>query len=210
MAFNPKQHLMKVRGGAEYLEVKWRLVWFREDHPDWGIETKPVVVDTEKGFAIFQAHVYNAEGRLIASGTKMETARDFGDFVEKAETGSIGRALAVCGYGTQFAPEMEEGERIVDAPVTRPARAEAYSKSAASEHAAVVAERPAPARGAASRSDAQEPNGSSPKPACSTPDCGAELTRGQADYSQKVYGRPMCPACQKRHVRGEAPEAAAA
>ncbi len=35
-------------------------------------------------------------------------------------TGSIGRALAALGFGTQFAPEFDEGERIVDSP--QPAR----------------------------------------------------------------------------------------
>ena len=48
----------------------------------------------------------------------METARGFPDYVEKAETGAIGRALGVLGYGTQFAPEFDEGtERIVDSPM---------------------------------------------------------------------------------------------
>jgi hypothetical protein len=37
--------------------------------------------------------------------------------MEKAETGAIGRALALIGYGTQFAPEMDEEDRIVDSPV---------------------------------------------------------------------------------------------
>jgi hypothetical protein len=38
----------------------------------------------------------------------------------KAETKAVGRALAMLGYGTQFAPEMDEGERIVDSPVAKP------------------------------------------------------------------------------------------
>ena len=33
--------ILKLRG-KDYLEVKWRLVWFREEHPDWSIETKIV------------------------------------------------------------------------------------------------------------------------------------------------------------------------
>ena len=32
---------------------------------------------------------------------------------------AIGRALAALGYGTQFAPELNEEHRIVDAPVDR-------------------------------------------------------------------------------------------
>lgn len=116
MAFNPKEHLTKLRG-ADYLEVKWRLVWFRDEHPDWTIETEPVVLDIDKQVAIFHATIRDTEGRIIAQATKMETAKGFADFLEKAETGAVGRALAMCGYGTQFAPEFNEGERIVDAPV---------------------------------------------------------------------------------------------
>ncbi len=115
MAFNVKEHLINLNGKA-YLPVAWRLVWFREEHPDWGIVTEPVHIDTEKGIAVFKATVYNAEGMAIGSGTKSETARGFVDFIEKAETGSIGRALAVCGFGTQFDPELDEGDRIVDSP----------------------------------------------------------------------------------------------
>ena len=48
-----------------------------------------------------------------------ETAKDFGDYAEKASTKSLGRALAMLGYGTQFAAEMDEGERVVDSPVER-------------------------------------------------------------------------------------------
>ncbi|HTD18454.1 MAG TPA: hypothetical protein VK667_02885, partial [Ktedonobacteraceae bacterium] len=40
-------------------------------------------------------------------------------YIEKAETGAIGRALAALGYGTQFAPELNEEHRIVDSPVER-------------------------------------------------------------------------------------------
>src|SRR5579872_2677080 len=102
--FDVKKHLIKVQGGRQYLPVAARLVWFREQHPDWGIETRPIAIDTEKQYAIFEALVYNAEGKLMAKGTKMENVRGFPDYIEKAETGSIGRALAVCGFGTQFAP----------------------------------------------------------------------------------------------------------
>ena len=48
-----------------------------------------------------------------------ETAKDFPDYAEKASTKSLGRALLALGYGTAFAPEMDEGERVVDTPVER-------------------------------------------------------------------------------------------
>jgi len=117
MAFDPNKYMMKLKG-KDYLPVAGRLVWFREDHPDWGIVTE--VVEMGQDFAIFRASIFNEEGRLIGTGTKKEDVRGFPDFIEKAETGSIGRALALCGYGTQFTDDLDEGtERIVDTPQQR-------------------------------------------------------------------------------------------
>lgn len=114
MAFNPNDHIIKLKG-KDYLEVKWRLVWFRDDHPDWGIETNVVHYDEKK--AVVQARIINMDGHLMAMGTKSETPQGFADYLEKSETGAVGRALGMLGYGTQFAPEFDEGERIVDSPV---------------------------------------------------------------------------------------------
>lgn len=177
MAFDVKKHLIRVQGGREYLPVAARLVWFREEHPDWGIETRPVELNIEKGYAIFETFVYNHEGKLMSKGTKMETARGFADYVEKAETGSIGRALAVCGYGTQFAPELEEGDRIVDSPmpIGQPFYAEAGSKS-----------------GSADTGGNYE---------CA--ECGREMTKGQHDYSVRAFGSAYCPSCQRRKVKAK-------
>jgi hypothetical protein len=114
MSFDPKRYVIKVQGGREYLPVSARLIWFRSEHPDWGIVTEAVEIDLEKQYAIFRASIFNEEGRLIATATKREDVRGFGDYIEKAETGSVGRALVLCGYGTQFAPELEEGGRFAD------------------------------------------------------------------------------------------------
>lgn len=102
--------------GRDYLEVKYRLVWFREEHPDWSIETEMVnLTDTS---AFVRASIKDDQGRVIATSHKFENKQGFPDFIEKAETGAIGRALALIGYGTQFcADELDEGERIVDSPV---------------------------------------------------------------------------------------------
>lgn len=107
--------LLNLRG-KEYLEVKFRLVWFREDHPDWSIETELISVTDVSAYA--RASIKDEKGRLIATSHKFESIQGFPDFIEKAETGAIGRALALIGYGTQFcADELDEGKRIVDAPV---------------------------------------------------------------------------------------------
>lgn len=101
--------------GKDYLEVKYRLVWFREERPDWSIETELVSISDIA--CIAKAVIKDDKGRIVAMGHKSETIGGFQDYMEKAETGSIGRALALLGYGTQFcADELDEGERIVDAP----------------------------------------------------------------------------------------------
>jgi hypothetical protein len=119
--FNPREHLRMLRGKggeSEYLEVKWRLVWLRAEHPDAQIATQLHAGGVEEGHAVFRASV-TIPGGGSATGWGSETARDFGDFLEKAETKALGRALAALGYGTQFAPELDEGDRIADSPVDR-------------------------------------------------------------------------------------------
>jgi hypothetical protein len=111
--------------GKPYLQVAQRLVWFREEHADWSIETE--LKQTEGG-AMALATIKNEDGRVIAMAHKVEHKQHFGDFVEKAETGAIGRALALCGYGTQYEPELDEGDRIVDSPVTPAKKAEPTPK----------------------------------------------------------------------------------
>lgn len=140
--FNPNEHLTQLQG-KDYLEVKWRLVWFREQCPGGTIDTEELEYDAErpveaevfvwnqekrrkekvvkqsKGYARYRAVVTDGNGAR-ATGTKSENAANFPDFGEKAETGAIGRALAALGYGTQFTgDEFYEGERIVDSPVDR-------------------------------------------------------------------------------------------
>lgn len=100
--------------GKSYLQVAHRVLWFREIHPDWQISTD--IVDMGPDHCVAKAFIRNAEGFLIADAYKKEDRQGFGDFIEKATTGAVGRALALCGFGTQFTSEFDEGERVVDAP----------------------------------------------------------------------------------------------
>ena len=100
--------------GKSYLQAQHRVLWFREDKPDWRIVTE--YINIGKDSALAKASILNEKNEVMAVGHKFECAQHFTDFLEKAETGAIGRALALVGFGTQFAIEMEEGERIVDSP----------------------------------------------------------------------------------------------
>lgn len=119
--FNPNEHMMKLKG-KDYLQVAWRLVWFRDAEngagTDWGIQTE--LLEHGEDWAVFKATITNKEGVIISTGHGSESKKDFGDYLEKAETKAVGRALAMLGFGTQFAAdELDEGERIVDSPVDR-------------------------------------------------------------------------------------------
>lgn len=104
--------------GKDYLQVQHRLVWFREERPEWTIKTLGLEINLDKKYAIFRTEILDETGRLRASATGTESIAGFADYVEKAETKSTGRALGLCGFGTQFmADELDEGERLADAPV---------------------------------------------------------------------------------------------
>lgn len=104
--------------GKPYLQVAHRLVWFREDHPNGVIKTQ--ILHQQNDEVIVRAEIFmmTPQGPVpLASAHKMETKAHFPDYIEKAETGAIGRALAMVGYGTQYEPEFDEGDRLADSPI---------------------------------------------------------------------------------------------
>lgn len=106
--------------GKDYLQVAHRLMWFNEVAEKFSINTELLKVDDEQTIARAVVTVFNQDGTVLKSSTatKRETKKDFSDHTEKAETGAIGRALALMGYGTQFAiADLDEGNRLADAPV---------------------------------------------------------------------------------------------
>jgi hypothetical protein len=136
--FEPARHLTRI-SGSDYLEVKWRLVWMRDQHPDATIETQ--LVSHNDNTAVFRAMVSIPSGGS-ATGWGSESAGDFRDYLEKAETKAIGRALAALGFGTQFCPDFEFGAavgRVVDSPVKTPTRSGANASPDRQETASVAA-----------------------------------------------------------------------
>ncbi len=121
--FEPGRYLRKL-GGKDYLEVKWRLLWLRTEHPDAVMHTE--LARLEDGFALFKARV-SIPGGGEATGWGSETRQDFFDYIEKAETKALGRALAALGFGTQFCEDFDfaagsaGNAHVVDSPVDLPA-----------------------------------------------------------------------------------------
>jgi hypothetical protein len=128
--FDPQRHIRRISGrggGGEYLDVKWRLVWFRDVFPLGSIATECLYHDADRAFfkATIRTNAIKDGETLVvdlpgsATGHGSETKQDFPDYVEKAETKAIGRALAHAGFGTQFI-DGDADEAIADSPVSRP------------------------------------------------------------------------------------------
>jgi hypothetical protein len=115
--FNPDDHMDNIKG-KPYLPVAWRIVWMRTEQPLWSIETEITDYREDKQ-AMAKATIRDETGRIIATGHKTAKPRGMiADYVELAETGAIGRALAYCGFGTQFSPELNEDDgQVVDSPI---------------------------------------------------------------------------------------------
>ena len=110
LSFDPKTVLTRTKGSPKpnYLEVKYRLVMLREMFPEASIETELVYHDPEKHLAVARATVtlppmsHGGPWQAKTVEHKMEERKDFHDYVEKACTGAIGRALTAIGIGVQY------------------------------------------------------------------------------------------------------------
>ena len=129
-SFDAFAHLRKIRtrqGMQDYLDVKWRVAWVRADHPTAHIVTEQVEGDEQH--ARFKCTITLPNGAL-ATGHGSETAGDFPDFYEKAETKSIGRACASLGYGTDSASDFDDGEPLDGRPAAKDERADRTRREA--------------------------------------------------------------------------------
>lgn len=111
-AYDPSGHYVQI-SGRNYLPVAARIAWLNSEHDTFTIATFPLEIGQDK--ALFRCDLTVGGKTISAHGS--ETVKDFGDFIEKAETKAVGRALAYAGYGT---PDDEtagnQGPRVVDSP----------------------------------------------------------------------------------------------
>ena len=134
LSIDPEKEMIRVKGSKnpDYLQVKHRMIMLRDMFREATHEEKIIFHDPDKRVAVVQATVTlppqdinYPDIRAVGMGVKSETGSDFGDYLEKAATGAMGRALYAVGIGAQFSQyDMayeEESEKDfvgVDSPVT--------------------------------------------------------------------------------------------
>jgi len=110
-AFNVADHMMNLHG-KQYLPVAPRIHMMREATIGWSVTTEPVMFGD---VSLMKATIFDETNRVIATAHKTVVSFKGGD-IEKAETGAIGRALSIAGFGTLQAGDMDEGDQIADSP----------------------------------------------------------------------------------------------
>lgn len=109
-----------------YLDVKYRLLWFRLHHPNGKIDPELIRVDEKNAIVCCRIYADKADpaDQFIgkAYSQRFSTEDRFGDrFLEIAETSCKGPCVGGCGYGTQFCMNGETLASIIaDAPIKMP------------------------------------------------------------------------------------------
>lgn len=117
-----KAHMLNLRG-KDYLPVAARVVVCRDEHPDWTIKTSYEMIELEHEKPVLHMRAMIFDGNRLLS-TAFKRVRNDGSGpaaqfpAETAETGAIGRALALCGYGT-LSGDLDEHDQLSDAPVSK-------------------------------------------------------------------------------------------
>ncbi|MDO8689214.1 MAG: hypothetical protein Q7R39_04275 [Dehalococcoidia bacterium] len=115
LAFDPVQHLRTLEDGSEYLDARWRLVWFLENHSEYSITSN--LVHLSPKLVIVKVTITLPGGRS-AEGLGMASAHDVYRYVETAQTHALARALAMLGFGTESALDFDT-DAPADAGVQR-------------------------------------------------------------------------------------------
>jgi hypothetical protein len=135
--FNPLDYVIRTRGHRDYLEVKYRVLWLRREHPTARIRSE--CLERTENFALFRVTIDLGE-KGSAEGHGSEYRETFLNFIEKAETRALGNALDNLGFSTDAA-FLAAGQKppLDDRPQGSGRR---DRESAASAVAAALAPRP--------------------------------------------------------------------
>lgn len=119
--YDPRSHTIKLPGRTDkngrqsppidYLPVAERVRWLREVHPDAEIVSSIVELTDTRAVIYVRVSIPNG-GSAMSIGN--ESKAGFPDYIGKAETVALGRALAILGYGIGFADDFDEDRERAD------------------------------------------------------------------------------------------------
>lgn len=138
-----KQGVVTIHG-KEYKTVALRVSEFREQYPEYGLQTELVSADGE--MVVMKASVVNPEGFVVGTGYAEETRASSQinrtSALENCETSAIGRALAASGFaGTEYASanEVQNAIHQQENPVNPPSGHRFKNGEREAIHASVLA-----------------------------------------------------------------------
>lgn len=188
-----------------YLDVKYRLLWFRLHHPNGKIDPELIQVDEKNAIVCCRVYADKADpaDQFIgkAYSQRFPSEDRYGDrFLEIAETVAKGRALADAGYGTQFCMNGDSlADIIADAPIAMPPDEDVghpvsvAASFSAQQAAAPTAPAPTETLPSAVQRQAQPPAQQSPAPVSDPPKTLNEylriMTIEQAKNVKVDFGR---------------------
>ena len=169
----------------DYVEVNVRIEKFYEKYPEGSIQTEITHLDDQK--VIIKAYAYrNPEDPMPATGHAMEkegsTYINKTSHVENCETSAVGRALAMLGFEVKKSvASREEMENAIHQQGTDNT----------------------PQKPRQTGNPARHNTQSSENIICEG--CNKAITKSGshtpeqiASYSNRLYGKPLCKACQKK------------
>jgi len=109
-----------------YLDVKFRLLWFRLCYPEGKIVNEVINMDSRSAVVCCRLYAKRTdEDKQYLSkayAQRFFSEAKYGErFLEFAETAAVGRALAYAGFGTQFCSGGENGDGCIDSPLGKKA-----------------------------------------------------------------------------------------
>lgn len=115
--FDPRSFIRQLEDGSDYLDLKWRLLWLRSEHPDARVETQLVPGADDE--IICRASITFRENNGGASAHGSARHPEDESPVEAAEDRALARALAALGYGTEYiADDAVESGPALTPPVS--------------------------------------------------------------------------------------------
>ena len=110
--FDPVARLSTLEDGSQYLGARDRLLWFLQEQEEFTMASQ--VERMSSALVVVKVTVAIQGGKKVEALGSAATSGDC-RAVETAETHALARALALLGYGTESALELDTGS-VADAP----------------------------------------------------------------------------------------------